>query len=186
MKKAAGILLALLLLSSVTVAQESEFTILTKITALDSGPPESEDPMAGLALQPEERTQLESLSKERLDALLLQAVILRRPCASIEFLEAGADPNGFGRAMGRPLWFASESQTDELVRLLLLYGADPNLVPDDGNTALMCAARHGRAPIVRALLDAGADFNCWDRDGNTALDYAVAGKHDACIEMLVP
>lgn len=55
----------------------------------------------------------------------------------------------------------------------------------DGRSALMAAASEGHAEILTTLLTAGAPWNAFDRQANCAGDYALAGEHEACIDVLL-
>jgi ankyrin repeat protein len=66
--------------------------------------------------------------------------------------------------------------TEEVVSLLLKYGADINVKNEDGRTALMLAAGYDNLDeavvIVSLLLENGADASAEDNDGRTALEIA--------------
>ena len=72
------------------------------------------------------------------------------------------------------------------VEALLQSGADAAYQdPSDGRSPLMAAASGGYTDVVKALLAAGAPWNAFDRQANCAGDYALAGQHEACIEVLL-
>ncbi len=72
------------------------------------------------------------------------------------------------------------------VKTLLGSGVDAAYQDvSDGRSALMAAASEGRSEVVRTLLAAGSPWNAFDRQANCAGDYALAGQHEACIEILL-
>ena len=70
-------------------------------------------------------------------------------------ISLGADVNGKTSEGSTPIWFATEANQPEAVRVLAEAGADVN-VTHNGLTALAYARTHGRAAAVQALLAAGA------------------------------
>ena len=72
------------------------------------------------------------------------------------------------------------------VEALLRSGGDAAYQdPSDGRSALIAAASEGHTEVVKTLLAAGAPWNAFDRQANCAGDYALAGQHDACVEVLL-
>lgn len=55
----------------------------------------------------------------------------------------------------------------------------------DGSSPLIAAASSGHAEVVSRLLVAGAPWNAFDRQANCAGDYAIAGQHQDCIDILL-
>jgi len=128
-----------------------------------------------------------TLRRERLDRLLLEAVLRRDTAAVKTLLEQGADANTRDMADHGPIrladmwnafWIhgrnAPERQNPTvlmlatgdpaILKLLLDHGADVNAAFDSpflgsGRTALMIAARSDSNHAVRLLLDHGADPN---------------------------
>lgn len=49
----------------------------------------------------------------------------------------------------------------------------------------MAAASQGHAEVVRRLLTAGAPWNAFDQQANCAGDYALAGQHQDCVDILL-
>lgn len=124
---------------------------------------------------------------DRPDGGLIQA-IYDAPLADIRaLLEAGADPkapvdDGFppliaalscGRAVPGA---AARRDVDEIIRLLLSFGADPHQRGINDYTALHMAVAEGNALAVQRLLDAGADPELRTRIDNceTPLEMARA------------
>ena len=69
--------------------------------------------------------------------------------------------------------------------LLLQYGADANVRGEEGKTCLHKAAERGYDEAVAFLLRNGADPSIRDDMGNTPVVLAMAGKHTACVQLLV-
>lgn len=74
---------------------------------------------------------------------------------------------------------------DEVVPVLLKYGADPNAQKKDGVTPLILAAGQNRTNSITALLDAGADPTLADKQEYTALHMAAARGYAAPVEVLL-
>ncbi|MBN2684303.1 MAG: ankyrin repeat domain-containing protein [Pontiellaceae bacterium] len=104
-----------------------------------------------------------------------------------KYLKAGADPNLLTPTNdGYLLLWAIEKQDEDLVLLLLKFGADPNK-SENGSTPLhwACALpeKH-RLKVVQALVEYGADINARDDVGATPLHWAANGRFD-CVEYLL-
>jgi ankyrin repeat protein len=72
----------------------------------------------------------------------------------------------------------------DMVASIIELGANVNFAENDGWTPLHFAAHNGFPEIVRLLLDAGADTGFANRNGATARDLAVAGNHQAVVDMI--
>ena len=82
-------------------------------------------------------------------------------------------------------WYRARP-SDVQVQTLLGSGVDAAYQdPSDGRSAMMAAAAEGHSEIVKALLAAGAPWNAFDRQANCAGDYALAGQHEECVEVLL-
>jgi len=69
---------------------------------------------------------------------------------------------------------------------LLDEGADATFQEDEsGKSALMEAAANGNCEMIKVLLKEGAVWNALDRKHKCAGDYAVEGKHQEAIDVLV-
>lgn len=112
-----------------------------------------------------------------------------------KFLRAGADPNGIARAetssgpLMTALVVAVETGREDVVKILLDYGADMNARPRlrTIRTALQHAAAIGKAEMVRLLLSNGADPNkeAPPQGGATALQFAaISGNCNMLADLL--
>ena len=54
-----------------------------------------------------------------------------------------------------------------------------------GETALMLAAAQGHIPTMKFLIDRGANVNARASSGRTALAYAMAGRSEEAIRLLL-
>ena len=105
-------------------------------------------------------------------------------------LKAGAevgktDDNGEGL-----LHIAARQRKTHIVEALVKHGGDCNSRNKYGETPLICAiksreAEKGSIAIVEILLEAGADVNVTDMWGKSALYYAVTGKNEGIVELLL-
>ena len=73
----------------------------------------------------------------------------------------------------RPLGYAANSASVELVSLLVQSGVNVDATLNGGNTALHIAARRGSAACVEVLLAAGAGWDARTISGRTPLDTAL-------------
>ncbi|KAJ5772187.1 hypothetical protein N7520_002716 [Penicillium odoratum] len=81
-------------------------------------------------------------------------------------LDAGADINAQGGALGNALQAASFRGNITIVQLLLDAGADVNAQGGKYGSALQSASSGGHMDIVQLLLDAGAEYNQENWDSN--------------------
>ena len=105
-------------------------------------------------------------------------------------LEAGAEPNvwrdvdHFGKTA---LDMVISYQEDDVVRLMLDYGADPEFKGNENrSTAIRVALRNGTASALKMLLEAGADANRADNffgawGGNLAM-IKILLDHGRCVD----
>lgn len=84
------------------------------------------------------------------------------------------------------LLLAVECQNQEIIKLLLDYGAqiNRNLPHDRWRYVLHCAVEIGNKEIVQLLLNRGADMNLEDK-GKTALTIAINCENDELSKFLV-
>ena len=74
---------------------------------------------------------------------------------------------------------------EEMVALLMDFGADVNGRNADGITPLMFACQRGRSEVSRTLVQHGAVVNAIDNDDKSALLYAAEYGHLEIVELLV-
>ena len=72
-----------------------------------------------------------------------------------------------------PLYAAAHMGHEDVVKLLLDYGALNKAGVWQGKTPLHGAAEFGRNQVVQVLIEGGADPNMGDNDGRTPLHYAA-------------
>ncbi len=115
-----------------------------------------------------------SWEQARLNGMLLNSLLFRRPEQAKRVLAAGADPNSrFPR--GTALGLAIHHERLGVVRALLDAGADPNL-RSNGKPPLTLACEHGMKPFIELLLERGASVQALGEFRNTALlDAAACG-----------
>ena len=86
------------------------------------------------------------------------------------------------------------AQHGQLEKVQLIIETDPSLVNQTdslGQTAILFAARKGYINIVQHLIKIGANLHGATTlkgsplDGYNALDWAIAGKHDAVVKLLI-
>ncbi len=127
------------------------------------------------------------------DQLLSQALGSTRNiyCPNVNvsrlLLLAGATPHYVGGLMqNAPLLsiFANEGY-EEMVALLIEFGANVNARNADGMTPLMFACAKGQGEVVRLLIQAGAPVNSVDSLDKSGLVYAAENGHLEIIELLV-
>lgn len=83
------------------------------------------------------------------------------------------------------LHLATAHDREDVVELLLEYGADVNARSDGGWTPFHNACDQGCEKIVRVLLDAGADFNSQLLNGMTPLHLAAQTGHTDVVKCLL-
>ena len=74
------------------------------------------------------------------------------------------------------------SDRQQIIRLLVRYGANPNAQDMFGTTPLMIAASHDALPLVETLMSCGASTSIMPRPGQSAVDMA---HHPAVIRRLM-
>ncbi|KDQ18633.1 hypothetical protein BOTBODRAFT_29017 [Botryobasidium botryosum FD-172 SS1] len=109
---------------------------------------------------------------------ITRAAWLGSPAAVIALLNAGADPNSYGRHNNRPLHFAAElmahPEGPDAIRALIKAGAQVDAMNHYGITPLLLAALQGSAPAVQLLLQAGANQHARSSSGCSPLHYSFA------------
>ena len=92
-------------------------------------------------------------------------------------LDHGADPNQLAIA-------TSYRGDNEIIELLIAYGADVNSSNGRESTPLKAAARRGRADLVLRYLDLGAELDDHDRHRGSAFTQAARNGHLEVVEIL--
>ncbi|KAJ3513639.1 hypothetical protein NMY22_g14979 [Coprinellus aureogranulatus] len=101
-------------------------------------------------------------------------------------LEKGADPNTRSGSFNEVcLHEACRKGKDDVVSLLLKYGANPDIQDFNQWTPLhyACASKHAKCTEI--LLEAGANINAQEDDGWTALHLACWNRHVDCVKLLL-
>jgi len=83
------------------------------------------------------------------------------------------------------LHIAATHDRNDIVELLLKYGADINAKSDGGWTPLHNACEKGSVVILRILLKAGSDINAKLLNGMTGLHLAAQGGHSDVVKCLL-
>lgn len=94
-------------------------------------------------------------------------------------LQSSANVNAVTRAgLATPLQRAALAGKEQVLELLLKYGADPKLQDMDGRTALHRAAEAGHVGIVKRLCQVCPELvNIRDKYDKLPCDYAVGKKY---------
>lgn len=101
-------------------------------------------------------------------------------------LDKGANPN----AQETPnipsiLQSAVEEKCEEIVEILLEYGADVNYCPQNCPTPVILAAKRGYSEILKILLKYNPNINFRAQTGYNALDYACQLRRAECVDLLL-
>jgi ankyrin repeat protein len=102
-------------------------------------------------------------------------------------IDAGANVNVRSAKGETPLMLAARLGDATMVQRLLDAYADPEATAHNGYTALMVACVAGRVAAAQALLASAthAVINAKDKLKTTALMYAVKGKHEDTVKLLL-
>jgi ankyrin repeat protein len=84
-----------------------------------------------------------------------------------------------------PITVAVSSGHQDVLDLLIKYGADVNSRDNQGMTPLLYACQHGRAEAVKSLIDAGADPDLPYSDGRPPVVVAAAKNHASIVKLLM-
>lgn len=128
---------------------------------------------------------IEALDPDERSALVMQ-VGTRDLEGTRVMLQNGANPNGSDKAQQmRPFIIAAQNGFDEILEVLILFGANIETPDQIGFSALQWASRESRFDTVRLLAAHGADVNSQGADGLTPLLAAVMGNHFQMVELLL-
>lgn len=118
---------------------------------------------------------------------LLYAIDADQPAAVEALLAAGADieePHGDDYGC-RPLGFAACRGHDEVVRILLDYGADMEARNNADATAVVSLATEGHVSTMQLLLERGADARSRTSSGYNALEAATCDDDIEMVRLLL-
>ncbi|MGL5725366.1 ankyrin repeat domain-containing protein [Cetobacterium sp.] len=114
--------------------------------------------------------------------------ILKNNCHKIKkFIQNGFDPNYRIEKLksSTALILLSIEENEEIIELLLKYGANPNIKADDGSTPLIVASANGNLETAKLLLEYGANPNIKADDGTTALIIGAEYQQIEIIKLLL-
>ena len=83
------------------------------------------------------------------------------------------------------LMMALENENNDLVKLLIEYGANINETDSVGLTPLMIASEKGNLESIKILINSQAPINVCDADGETAIFRAVARGHNDIVKYFI-
>lgn len=107
----------------------------------------------------------------------------RTPIFDATFIyEQELEPN---LSLERPIKKYNYKIKDEIVKLLIKYGADIYVVDDTGGTLLMWASTYNRIHLIELFIKIGVNINTQDKFGSTALMDAVANNHPDITKLLL-
>ena len=91
----------------------------------------------------------------------------------------------FGTKKYSALKTAAGRGNQDVVRLLIGYGADVNMRDEFGVSALIAASLNGNETVVQLLLQNGAEVNMQDREHVSALIAASSSGHETIVQLLL-
>ena len=149
----------------------------------------NEDPANDDELSSRLQTLWMSLRTEDLSTALGSQTNIFSPNSKVSrlLLLSGANPNYITSSLNNAplLQVYSHGGYEEMVSLLIEFGANVNGQNADGATALMTACQMGHGDIARLLVQHGAVVNATDHSDRCALVYAAEGGHLDIVELLV-
>ncbi|KAJ5620182.1 hypothetical protein N7510_004166 [Penicillium lagena] len=100
-------------------------------------------------------------------------------------LAQGGNPRTTNHHLQPPLWLAARNGHEEVVEILLNYGADIEIRSPTGLTPLAVASREGRYGVMKLLLHRGAKVDTETADHSTPLLWAVRTGATAAVTLLL-
>ena len=97
-----------------------------------------------------------------------------------DFLTRGARADA-----GDGLLYAAANGHEEIVQVLLEFGADVNKANVQGSTALHWACLNGHVSIVQLLIDKGGNASACNQAGRTPLDEAMHNNREECVKVIM-
>jgi ankyrin repeat protein len=132
------------------------------------------------------RIGMNTLEEERVETSLMYAADMGLFSVTHQLLADGCDPNESCTDGKTPLHLAARRGHEDLLVLLLEYGAKINARTIHGDTPLLHAVRiEGNSSVVQILLNHGADVSTADKNGYTPLFLAVINGHGEIARLLV-
>jgi ankyrin repeat protein len=120
-------------------------------------------------------------ASEEEELSLIEAVQKKKVNRLQQLLERGADVNvGEEKGGWTPLHNAVQQGSEDMVELLLRYGANPHQRKKNGATPFITAGQEGHVNLLQIFLSKGADVNECDFNGFTAfMEAACQGNVEA-------
>ena len=116
---------------------------------------------------------------------LLLAIMQNNDQCAHQLLHAHANPNGYSKRHGSPIYQCVLHGVPGTLRQLLAYGGVPSFVDEQGAMALHVAARLGRVECLEMLLEASPNVTMVDYKGNTPLHDAIYHKRMKIVKILL-
>ena len=101
-----------------------------------------------------------------------------------ELLEEGVPVDCVSDNDHTALFYASLSNSTEVIRLLLQNGANANKRDLYGDTPVHHAARSNSTEAIAVLVEHGASINIKNIDGEKPIDHARRWNNEAAVRML--
>jgi ankyrin repeat protein len=102
-----------------------------------------------------------------------------------QLVNAGVDPNTFGKEGMTPLFWLLGHQNKKAMKALLAAGADPNLKNSEGDSPMYLASGAEDTELMKILLDKGGDPTIKNDVGEPALFAAIRQKSTENVKILI-
>jgi ankyrin repeat protein len=86
--------------------------------------------------------------------------------------------------ISKPLHYAIQSKSSEMLKFLISTGSDVNEISTEGDAPLHLTAARRLTEATKILIDSGADLNIKNAEGQTPLDIAIAQNHSEIADLL--